>query len=184
MTDLARREGDWMLTHRGEQFWPLDPRVDELDISDIAHSLSLQCRYNGHTRRFYSVAEHSVLVSHSVAPEDALWGLLHDAAEAYIGDMVRPVKRHMHAFQVVEERLLYCIAQRFDLMSPAIPESVHEADNRILLDERAALLNLNGHRWHESIEQLQPLGCTIRGLDPIRAEHEFLAEFERLGGVA
>ena len=78
----SERIGDWIQTYTGRQFWPLDPRVDEIHIEDIAHSLSMRCCYGGHLTDFYSVAEHSVLVSLHVPQEFALWGLLHDAAEA------------------------------------------------------------------------------------------------------
>lgn len=172
--------GGWILTHSGKQFWPLTPRIDDIDIKDIAHSLALQCRYNGHSRTFYSVAEHSVLISRAVAPEHALWGLLHDAAEAYVGDMVRPLKRSMPAFCEAEDRILDVIACKFGLPSLRIPAAVHDADARILLTERAALLNLNGHRWDESIEQLKPLDVAIESLPYYRAEYEFMKRFTEL----
>src|SRR5690242_11754504 len=95
-SDLSSRQprrGDWMQTYTGRRFWPLDPRVDDIDIGDIAHHLSLVCRFAGACREFYSVAQHCVGVSYVCDPKDALWGLLHDAAEAYVGDMVRPLKR-------------------------------------------------------------------------------------------
>ncbi|MFN9113590.1 MAG: phosphohydrolase, partial [Bacteroidota bacterium] len=70
----------WIQTFSGIAFWPLDPKPEHVRIADIAHALSMKCRYNGHTRKFYSVAEHSVLVSRHVPEEDALWALLHDAS--------------------------------------------------------------------------------------------------------
>ena len=69
---VSARKGDWMQTYTGRQFWPIDPRANEVHIEDIAHALSMMCRYNGHCRTFYSVAEHSVLVSQHVPPEHAL----------------------------------------------------------------------------------------------------------------
>lgn len=82
------RGAAWILTSTGRQFWPLQPRADEICIEDIAHHLSMQCRFTGATRFHYSVAQHSVLVS-QLAPdgENPLWGLLHDAAEAYLVDV-------------------------------------------------------------------------------------------------
>lgn len=173
-------KGGWMLTYSGKQFWPLTPRVDDIDIKDIAHSLALQCRYNGHSSGFYSVAEHSILISQAVAPEHALWGLLHDAAEAYVGDMVRPLKWSMPDFCEAEDRILDLIACRFGLPSLKIPAAVHEADARILLTERAKLLNLNGHRWDEAIEQLEPLPVKVEGLPWYEAEFKFLVRFAEL----
>src|SRR5262245_27549306 len=104
---MSQRIGDWMQTISGRKFWPLDPRPEEVCIEDIGHALSLVCRFGGHCHTFYSVAEHSVRVSllaEDMAKSSAHWtdenirmialsGLLHDAAEAYIGDMVRPLKR-------------------------------------------------------------------------------------------
>lgn len=80
-------KGDWMQTYTGRRFWPLDPVAGDIEIMDIAHALSNQCRYAGHTRFHYSVAQHSVQVSENVAPEHALWGLLHDAPDVRQGAM-------------------------------------------------------------------------------------------------
>src|SRR4051812_6540197 len=88
-----QQKGDWMQTISGKAFFPLDPRPADVDIQDIAHALAFQCRFGGHVKEFYSVAEHSVRVSLICAHEDAKWGLLHDATEAYLSDIVRPVKR-------------------------------------------------------------------------------------------
>src|SRR5271165_7548492 len=88
------RKGDWIQTYTGRVMYPLDPRPEEINIIDIAHALSNLCRFTGHVRTFYSVAEHSVRVSQHCDPKDALWGLLHDASEAYLADMSRPMKRY------------------------------------------------------------------------------------------
>lgn len=77
--DLSMRS-DWIATFTGGVFFPLAPRVEDVRISDIAHALSMLCRFAGHTRGFYSVAQHSVLVSRLCSQQDALWGLLHDAS--------------------------------------------------------------------------------------------------------
>ena len=101
-----KRKGDWMQTATGGQFWPLDPRADEVWIDDVALQLSKICRFSGAVRKFYSVAQHSVLVSieagriatltmpSRAARCYALAGLLHDASEAYLNDVIRPLKRH------------------------------------------------------------------------------------------
>lgn len=91
----------WILTRSGRKFDLARPTADMVDPADIAHSLSMQCRFNGHTSRYYSVAQHSYLVADLVPAEDQLAGLLHDATEAYVGDLVRPLKEGMrtHALQ-------------------------------------------------------------------------------------
>ena len=111
----------WIQTYTGRQFWPLAPQAEHVDIRDIAHSLAMQCRFNGHCRGFYSVAQHSVLVSQVVPPEDALWGLLHDAAEAYISDLPRPLKNTAPEFRAAEHRLLTVILGRLGCPSPCLP---------------------------------------------------------------
>lgn len=83
---------DWIQTFSGKKFFPLEPEKNEYDIHDIAHALSLKCRFGGHCQRFYSVAEHCVRVADIVAPESKLWALLHDAAEAYLPDVCQPIK--------------------------------------------------------------------------------------------
>lgn len=167
------RRGDWMQTYTGKRFWPLDPSPEDIDPLDIAHALSLVCRYGGHVRRFYSVAEHCVLMSYAVAPEHALWALLHDAAEAYIGDMVRPLKRFMPEFRDAEDGILLCIALRFglpwDVKNPhRMPDEVRDADNRIIRTERAAVLNRTDEHW--PTDDLEPLPVTIVGWQPAFAE--------------
>lgn len=161
------RAGDWMQTYTGGRFWPLDPRPEEVVPEDIAHALSLICRYGGHATRFYSVAEHCVLLSYAVSPEHALWALLHDAAEAYVGDMVRPLKRSMPDYRAVEDGVLRTIAYRFDLSWP-MPAEVSVADNRILRNERASVVTLTGDYW--PTDDLEPLPVKIVGWQPEFAE--------------
>lgn len=172
--------GSWMQTFTGRQFYPISPRAEDVQPEDIAHSLSLICRYGGHCRDFYSVAEHCVLMSHAVASEFALAALLHDATEAYVGDMVRPLKQHMPDYRDVEFRVADAIGERFGI-DPEIPEAVHEADNRILLDERAALFNGRPAAW--GVEDLEPLGVRIGKWSPGTAEREYLLRLRQLGVI-
>ena len=126
---------DWFQTYTGKQFHPMDPTVDEIDICDIARGLSMIARFNGHTLFHYSVAQHSLLVSENVPNAVRLEALLHDASEAYLGDMVRPLKRSMPEYRAAEDRLERVIAERFGLIYPW-PAEVKEADNRALMTER------------------------------------------------
>ena len=171
------RRGDWTQTFTGRQFWPLDPRPDDIDPVDIAHALSMQCRYNGMVTAFYSVAEHCVLMSRAVAPEHALHALLHDATEAYVGDMIRPLKVHMSDFQAAEDRVWAAVAERFDI-DPAMPEEVHQADSRILVDERAVLLGTPPAP--RALDHLAPLGVQIQAWSPQQAEHAYQARLTQL----
>ena len=137
----------WIVTRSGQKVCPWDPTPDTIVISDIATALSRIPRFMGHTREFYSVAQHSVFLSIMVRKEFALWALLHDAAEAYIGDMPRPIKQHLPKYREMEDRLLRCIAKRFDLTWPMPPE-VKEADNIILVAEAEQLVEHNPEDWH------------------------------------
>lgn len=103
-----------------------------VNIYDIAQSLSIQNRFNGHTSVPYSVAQHSVLVSECVSGKNALWGLLHDSAEAYLGDIITPVKTEKQ--KSLEIEFLKCIANEFGLSLP-IPNEVKKADVRMLVTE-------------------------------------------------
>lgn len=171
--------GDWIQTYTGNKFHILAPHTKDIDPLDIAHALSMICRYGGHAQQFYSVAEHCVLLSYAVPAEDALWALLHDAAEAYIGDMVRPLKRSqvMHPFREAEVVLMWRITERFGL-PPGEPDIVREADSRILHDERAVLFG-HQHEW-ESIAHLAPLGVQIHCWDPTTAKARYLRRLNEL----
>jgi uncharacterized protein len=178
--DAPERVGDWMQTFTGRAFWPLAPQPADIEPLDIAHALSLLCRYGGHVNRFYSVAEHCVLMSEAVAPEHALWALLHDATEAYMGDMVRPLKRQMPVYVAAEDVLMDVICSRFGL-TPSCPAEVKQADNRILLSERAALMSATPLPW-AAIEDLEPLPVKVEGWYPATAEARYLARLGALWG--
>lgn len=169
---------DWMQTYTGRAFYPMEPDPDMVDPTDIAHALGHLCRYNGHVSQFYSVAEHCVLMSYAVAPENALWALLHDATEAYVGDMVSPLKRSMPEFRLAERRVSYAICHRFGI-STDCPEEVKQADTRILWDERDALFGPAPLEWG-LLRGSTPLGVTIRGLSPRVAKSTYAMRLEEL----
>lgn len=172
MIPITQRRGDWMQTFTGRAFFPLDPLLEDISPYDIAHALSNICRFGGHTRVHYSVAEHCVILSHTVRPEHALAALLHDAAEAYMGDMVRPLKRHMPQYAEAEDTLLATIFTYFGL-EPGIPPNVSDHDNRILLDERAVLLSTPPLPWYQDEQREAPLGVNIEAWSAGRAEREW-----------
>lgn len=171
----GERYGDWMQTATGSMFWPLDPRSEEIHILDIARSLSHQCRFAGHCNRFYSVAEHSVLVARALPPELALWGLLHDASEAYLVDIPRPVKRHLPEYAAMEALVMRKVAERFHLSWP-MPKEVKRVDNAILADEARQLMAAPPRDW--ALPE-PPLGIRIEGMMPGDAAFAFLCEFRK-----
>ncbi len=175
MTDETRM-GDWMQTYTGRAFWPLDPRPDEVSIEDIAHALSLQCRFAGHCRFHYSVAQHSVMVANA-SGVSAVWGLLHDAAEAYLVDLPRPVKGSMPAYRAIEETLLGVVAEHFGLMLP-IPEQVFVADNEALATEKRDVMEKPPREWAPLPD---PWPARIREWQPREAERAFLEKAVDLG---
>lgn len=185
-------KGDWMLTFTGKHFYPLSPREQDIELLDIAHALGMLCRYNGHVDRFYSVAEHCCLMSDTFPDDEELarWALLHDGTEAYVGDMVRPLKLNLPDYRYVEDEVMRVIARRFSLGLtdfPAtadlakMPKVVKDADTRILLTERNALMSnyAPSDRWFN--EDMAPLDVTIFGWSPEEATMQYLARAERLG---
>ena len=178
MTD---RIGNWIQTYTGRPFWPLDPRPDDIFIEDVARSLSMRCRYSGHVLRFYSVAEHSVHVSRAVPPEFALWGLLHDAAEAYSADVPRPLKRNLPAWAPLEKAIMDAVKVRFALEGDE-PAIVKDVDFRICGDERAQILHPSLLEWEELPVSL---GIHLDCFAPEYAERMFLDRFYELtnGGL-
>ena len=173
------RKGNWMATYTGVRFWPLDARGYEIYIRDIAHALAGKTRFGGHARAFYSVAQHSVMVADNLPKEYALIGLMHDATEAYVGDMVRPLKRCMPEFVKAEFALAQVIGKRFGLGSKLakLPAKVVEADGRALMTERRDLINHLDFVWREDLE---PFEQKITPLSPEDAERLFLRRFREL----
>lgn len=117
-----------MLTYTGQRLNPWYPDKSKINILDIAHALSGVGRFGGHLRETYNVAHHSVLVSRLCKPENALWGLLHDAAEAYLGDMVSPIKRTLPDFIELERIMQRAICEKFNIPVEQPPD-VKDADN-------------------------------------------------------
>ena len=166
----------WIQTFTGKAFWPLDPDPADVRIEDIAHALSMKCRYSGHTKRFYSVAEHSVHVSDGVAPEFALWGLMHDASEAYLPDVARPIKAQMPGFVEIEAKVMAAVCKAYGIEGAEPPE-VKAADYAILHDEKFALMDPEAMPWELTG---QPLGAIIYAWRPEEAKQQFLTRFFQL----
>ena len=149
---MEQRKGKWMETYTGI-FYPIDPKSEEVSLIDIAHGLSLICRFGGQCKHFYSVAQHCLNVCNDLEvlgydKQTQLIGLLHDASEAYICDIIRPFKPEIPEYRVFEERVENVIYERFGLPFP--DEEMHKiikfSDNEVLYNEVEQLMN-NAENW-------------------------------------
>ncbi len=175
----------WIQTYTGRKFFPFAPNTIDVDIIDIAHALSNICRFNGHSQHFYTVAQHSCIVARQCAPQNKLWGLLHDAAEAYIQDLVRPIKRAMGrgVYEQAEAQLQLAIAEKFNLPT-TLPEEVKYWDDVILrTEQRDIMISASGeaHEWHweRPVEPL-PDAQRIYPWPQHIIEQYFMEEYKRL----
>lgn len=171
---------DWLTeTYTGKHI-QLDPTQNWYDIKDIAHALSLICRFNGHCKFHYSVAQHSVYVAHRCPRPHAMQGLLHDAAEAYIGDLVKPVKGIIPTFKEIENGLLREILKQLDPgTTPLLHETVKEADITMLATEAYCLMPSCGCGWAwEDTVEIAPVMQDVPQWTPEKAEKEFLYHYE------
>jgi uncharacterized protein len=167
-------------TYTGKFLDLLDPKPEEIDIRDIAHSLSMQCRFTGHTRSYYSVAEHCVRCSEyarkvHTSPMLALQCLFHDAAEAYLSDVSTPLKKLLPAYSLLEDDFMRVILKKFDV-DPNAPKLVKEIDIVMLENESYHLLPSKGGSW--GIELLIP-ACDSEPYcwNPEQAEYSFLVAY-------
>ena len=188
------RKGDWIQVFSGGQFWPLDPSAEEIFLEDVAHALSNLCRFGGHVP-FYSVAQHSVLCFEHVTEEARKVGLLHDeierlgaqallhdATEAYLIDVPRPIKRNLVGYKEIEERLAKVMGERFGFDLVNLPREVLEADERMLVTEKRDLLKPAPAPW--TVAQglsTTPYDRKVEPWDPPRAKRAFLEAAKTLG---
>jgi len=170
----------FMEVSSGKKVNPFNMYEDDIDIKDIAHALSLICRYGGHCKKFYSVAEHSIRVAENVDQKYKLAALLHDAAEAYIGDNIRPVKYNIPVLQSVEDEILPIIMSRFSVKwDKRTMEVVREADNIVGATEGRDLM-YHVEDWGNLPE---PLKDKIIPLElPYSVERFFITKFLDYGG--
>ena len=183
----------YMETFTGQCFFPDDPHPDMIRLEDIAHALSLQCRYGGHCMRFYSVAEHCFLLANHVVhkrlnPEIAMVALMHDAAEAYLMDLPRAIKTEVgEAYKNLEAKVEAVIWEKFGIVD--IVKKWHgivkELDGRIIVNEREALMRPSNNKWFNSPENgFEPIYVPSShrlGVRPEQAEVAFIKAFQLIG---
>lgn len=163
----------WQRTYRG-RFHPLSPDPAEVDILDIARSLSMQCRWLGHVKFFFSIAEHSLLVASLVPEPLRLPALLHDAAEYIMADIPGPLKSSLPDYAKLYDGVEGAIQTRFNILTPFSHPAIVEADAIALATERAQLLEPDVWEW---MPMPQPAPIRLLGLAPNLAERKFLATF-------
>lgn len=177
--DPSLDQSAYMTTFTGRRFTIFDPKVEDVDIEDIAQALSMLCRFTGHTSHFYSVAQHSVLVAKHLPPHLQKQGLLHDAQEAYVNDLSRPIKHHpsMQPYRDLEARVERIVREAFDLPEEFDPE-VKRIDDKIVCDEAVAFMR-PVPTW---ALQNPRLWISIEPWTPAEAKDAFLGAFTSIYG--
>lgn len=183
---------DWIQTYSGVAFPFLRPRREHIKLEDVAHALSNLCRFGGHTREFFSVAQHSVLVA-TILAEDRGWtwdspivrlGLLHDAAEAYLVDVPRPIKQYLAEYKVIEEGILRAIFRRFSLGEldwSGYHDEIKYADNVALVTEHRDLQGPGERPWSTEFLAYPARKDEINPLPPKAARAIFLEKCAEVG---
>jgi uncharacterized protein len=162
-------------TRSGRRVALLNPSPSQIVIGDIAHGLAHQCRFNGQTSKFYSVAQHSVLVASILPRELRLAGLLHDASEAYLGDVVQPLKDLLPEYQAIEENFCKVLGMRFGV-NLQHNDAIRHADLVVLATERRDLMPMDMADW-SSIAGITPMSRTIKPMTPEAASAQFMEMF-------
>jgi len=174
-----------IVTSDGRPFYLNDPQPDDIHIEHIAHALANQCRWTGHVKSFYSVAQHCIDVSYIVGPELALTALVHDASEAYIGDISTPLKWLLEAeapglIKGIEDKIHRAIADKFGTIYPYPPEVKH-ADMVAAAMERRDLLtdwDQHGIDWIDGWPE--PRDYPLFPVSPFTAKGAYIARFHLL----
>ena len=166
-------------TYTGQIVRPLLMRLRDLDIRDIAHALSMKCRYTGHCQSYFSVAQHSVQMSIFALPGTAEWRLMHDVGEAYLPDIASPIKHRFPLIVEAEKHILNLVREKWSL-PPYDFDEVHKADVAMGRWEAHNLMKrVAGFEWFSHFNPLD--GTPLMSWYPGLAEHMFLERAERLG---
>lgn len=171
---MSGEKWGYMQTYTGLRFDPANPQPDQICMEDIATALSRESRYAGHTKHFYSVAQHSLMVCDLVPDLHKLWGLLHDAAEAYLKDLPYPVKKLVPEYKHLEDKVLRVITHKYGLRWP-MPHVIKQADLIALATERRDLIGFVGYEG-----KYAPRPYTIVAWGQGEARLRFLTEFNHL----
>ncbi len=169
-------DSGWMQTFTNAKFDPADIENNDFRIEDIAHALSNLCRFGGHCSNFYSVAQHSVIVSHIVPSEMAKIGLLHDASEAYMVDMPRPLKALLPEYKSLENKIQAALAKQYKIKFP-FPKEIHQADIAALALEYKCLFSKNF--WDPGVTPADP-ALLQETWNPNTSKYYFLQRFHEL----
>lgn len=168
----------------GGYFNVLEPNIEDINLEVISHALSNICRYGGHTREFYSVAQHAILTSLLVPREHAMAALLHDSAEAYIGDVVTPLKALLDEYKRIEHNIEAAIFATFGIPFPMDP-CVKRADLILLATERRDMVgkskqpDKDDEAW-ACLRGISPMPTQLRALTPAEAKGAFLRRFDEI----
>lgn len=169
-----------ILTVSGNYFNFLDPDSSTYTIEDISHALSHINRFTGHTRVAYNVAQHSVMVSHLVPPDLAMTGLMHDASEAFLGDVSSPLKQLLPEYKAIEQQVEASIFKKFGIPFP-MPREIKVADLIMLASEQKSLMPDINHEW-AILKGINPLNVEIKPWGAKKSKRKFLERFYELKG--
>lgn len=188
--------GVWLQTANRRKWSLLNPSPDMVDWSEVAHALSHLCRFTGHTRTFYSVAEHSCKVWEMATlmsddPRVHLHALLHDGHEFVLGDITTPLqtalramspgfRQHWSDLKARTDRAIFAAAGLTDADLAASANLVHHADMAVLMREREVFLGAPPEPWDAHLEAIPPAPVTPRGWTPEQARSEFLRRLRPL----
>lgn len=178
MNETVRKiVGPTILLFGGSYFDFAAPETSAFTIEDIAHGLAMTCRFAGQCRRHYSVAQHSFHVSQVVPSQHAYQGLMHDAPEAFVGDMAKPLKIMLPDYRAIEKHVESAVFSRFKVATP-LPPTIKEADIRMLVTEQHQLMR-NRDDW-SYCRGREPFDFEIPTWSPEEAKAKFLERFAEL----
>ena len=172
----------YILTYKKIEFYPLDPKSEDICIEDIAHALSLLCRANGHFKHFYSVGLHSIncakeAIARGYSDRVILGCLLHDGSEAYLADITRPVKKHLQKYLEIEDALQGKIFEKWiPSLTPEEKKQIFEIDDAILYYE---FTNLFGEKIFDYVPILKSKP-NFEYVEFASVENDFLELFSKL----